>query len=219
MATVSKYKALFDSNGERITTYVLGVHFTVSVDAKGNSIISPVLPDGVIDISEADQSLYATGLYVRNMTNGHPRLRTEVETIDDVYKSKLEELDEACAKQYVSGFYSNASGTNLYYDSDEETQTLLSNILNRSKEDDWATLVRYPGVAPAGYAPVRARPNETSTNDEKVVNLLDASQLKKLLDDMDLAFWNTKSKLWSKQLEAKTFYENNDITGLKGVVW
>ena len=210
------YKALFDADGERITTYVEGVHFTITT-VKGVTTITPELPSGVIDISEDELNLYITGLYVRSVTNGKPVLRQD--NIETVYKNKLDEFDKDSANAYVNGFYSTASGTKMYYDSDVETQKLLSNILNRTKEDDWETKERYPGMAPAGFAPVRARPDENSSNDEKTVNVLNAAQIKQLLDDLDASFWAIKCKLWTKQAEAKQYYENDNINSLKAMVW
>lgn len=208
-------KALFDkTTGERVTTYVEGIHFEI-VD----KVITPPLPDGVITISDADQALYTTNLYVLG-NNGKPVLRSiPVETIEEASTRILLELDEASANAYISGFYSDCTGANMYFDSDLDSQKLVSNIYTRTKEDDWGTLVRYPNVAPAGYAPIRARASEESSESEKVVLILDASQIKKLIDDMDLAFFNIKLKLWQKQAAVNTALKNNDIATIQSIKW
>lgn len=123
--------------------------------------------------------------------------------IDEIKTSKLAALDASAATAYVGGFYSSASGSEMYYDSDTETQTLLANIYQRAKETDWETKVRYPGIAPAGKAPVRARPLSTDPDTAKTVQLLDASQLKVLIDDLDAAFFAIKGKLWTLQAQVE----------------
>ena len=160
-----------------------------------------------VELDENEQKLYlmadrqnAPFGYRRDMNTGLPiKCAMPVPTLASARAVQLELLNKAAADEYVSGFYSSASGTNLYYDSDTETQALLSSILQRTKEADWETKVRYPDVAPAGKAPVRARPSAESASSAKTVQLLDAAQIKTLIDDLEAAFFATKTKLWSKQ--------------------
>ena len=123
----------------------------------------------------------------------------------------VQRIQSGAKAAYIGGFYSDASGEMLYYDSDEDTQKLISNIYNRTKESDWETKVRYPGVAPAGKAPIRARPNSDSPETEKEIQLLDALQLKKLMDDMDDAFYTVKLKVWRKQAEIQDIVNDNTL--------
>jgi hypothetical protein len=78
--------------------------------------------------------------------------------------------------------------------------------------------VRYPGVSPAGKAPIRARPLATDPNSAKTVQLLDAAQLKILVDDLDAHLFAVKSKLWQKQGEVKAAYEAGNIDEIKAVI-
>ncbi|WP_312562110.1 tail fiber assembly protein [Anaerospora sp.] len=56
------YLALFDCKGNRITTYVEGIHKNI--------------PKGAIRISEEDQNLYATNSYILNVQTGKPIKKT-----------------------------------------------------------------------------------------------------------------------------------------------
>lgn len=136
--------------------------------------------------------------------------------IEDIRAAKLAELDASAAAAYVGGFYSSASGSRLYYDSDKETQTLLANIYQRTKEPDWETKVRYPGISPAGKAPVRARETAADPDTAKAVQLLDAAQLKTLIDDLDAAFFAIKGKLWTLQAQVEAA---EAVAEVEAVVW
>lgn len=138
------------------------------------------------------------------------------ENLDDIKAAKLSELDQAAAAAYVAGFYSSASGTQMYYDSDTETQKLLESIYNRTKETDWTTKVRYPNIAPAGKAPVRARPTATDPESAKEIQLLDAAQIKTLIDDLGDAIFAVKSHLWKKQAEVQAA---SDAAAVETITW
>lgn len=196
------YYATFDEQGNRITSYVMGMHKDI--------------PSASIQISDADQALYATNDYIRGADGKPIRRPAYVPTLEEVKAAKLTELDQAAATAYVSGFYSAASGTRLYYDSDPETQTLLTNIYSRTKEADWETKIRYPGIAPAGQAAIRARINSDAPDTAKTVQLLDARQVKMLIDDLDTAFFRIKSTLWRLQTQVA---EANTVEEVESIVW
>lgn len=120
-------------------------------------------------------------------------------------------ITSGAALSYISGFYSSASGTSMYYDSDEDTQKLIPNVFNRTKESDWETKVRYPGICPAGFAPIRARPLMTSPESEKTVQVLNKEQLKQLMDDMDMAFYAVKMTVWIKQKAVQDILDNTSL--------
>jgi hypothetical protein len=137
-------------------------------------------------------------------------------TLDEAKAAKLAELDQAAANAYISGFYSEASGTKLYYDSDDKTQNFLAAVLQFTQAADWGTKVRYPGVAPAGKAPVRARPTATDPESAKTIQLLDADQVKTLVDDMAASFWDVKLTLWGLQTKVD---DAEDEATVVAVVW
>ncbi|MDR3561917.1 MAG: tail fiber assembly protein [Negativicutes bacterium] len=56
------YYALFDDQGNRITSYVPGINCDTP-------------PVGAIEISEADQELYCAGQYIRDASTGKPVLK------------------------------------------------------------------------------------------------------------------------------------------------
>jgi hypothetical protein len=58
---MKRYKALFDENGKRVTTYVEGYNFKINEDGS----TTPDLPDGVVDISEDEFKIYGTNKYIR----------------------------------------------------------------------------------------------------------------------------------------------------------
>lgn len=195
------YYAIFDSQGNRLTTYVEGLHESIPAEA--------------IPITEEEQALYITGEYIRDMETGLPVHRPLTPSIEAIKSAKLVELDRAAAAAYVAGFYSTASGQRLYYDSDQDTQKLIDGVYSRTKEADWETKVRYPGVAPAGKAPIRARVQAEDPKSSKTVQLLDAEQLKVLVEDLDAHLFKVKSTLWQKQAEVETAYQAGNIDGFK----
>lgn len=60
------YLAKFDSEGNRITSYVEGIHFNTDEEKQKH------IDSGFIEISDEDQELYATNSYIRG-SNGTPQ--------------------------------------------------------------------------------------------------------------------------------------------------
>jgi hypothetical protein len=56
-----QYYAIFDTNGNRITTYVEGIHSDI--------------PSNALEITEEEQNLYCTGQYIHDMVSGKPILK------------------------------------------------------------------------------------------------------------------------------------------------
>jgi hypothetical protein len=208
-----KYFREFTPTGEPGAGYVAdGMPYT-------EADIRTLFPNAV-EISEAEQELYVTGEYIRDMVTGKPVLKPAyVPTLNEEAAMKLAELDHDAAKAYIAGFYSEASGQRLYYDSDIDTQKKLDGIIQRTTLPDWETKVRYPGAAPAGKAPIRAKPQASDPDSLKEIQLLDAAQLKKLVDDLDSHLFAVNATIWQKQGEVKTAYDAGDIAGVKAVSW
>lgn len=80
---MNKYYAKFNEDGERETSIVLNVHFTTEDE------LQPYLALGFVPISEEEQELYCTGMYIRG-TDGKPVLR--VLTIDELKAAKWAEI-------------------------------------------------------------------------------------------------------------------------------
>lgn len=69
-----RYFATFKENGERITTYVEGLH--------------KIIPEDAIEISEEDQHLYATNEYIRG-EDGNPVKKINIISDDEIKERNL----------------------------------------------------------------------------------------------------------------------------------
>ena len=179
----------------------------------------PPLPYILITEDERRQYFVSGSRMKVGITLEPPKLIDNPETLNEKKAGKLAALDRAAAQAYVSGFYSEATGTKLYYDSDTETQRLIAGLYAATKEPDWETKMRYPGVAPAGKAPIRARVQAEDLKSSKTVQLLDATQLKALVEDLDAHLFKVKSTLWQKQTEVETAYQTGNIDEIQKVTW
>lgn len=94
-----KYYAKFDTEGNRITSIVEGVHFNTAEELKRYT------DDGFIQISEADQELYATNEYIRDTETKKPipkppyeqTLKDQANALSKQYESQIAELKDALA--------------------------------------------------------------------------------------------------------------------------
>ncbi|HMM20644.1 MAG TPA: hypothetical protein PKA10_07875 [Selenomonadales bacterium] len=78
------YKAIFDDQGNRLTTYVEGLHADIPAEA--------------IPITEEEQALYVTGEYIRDMETGQPmRKPIPQPTPEELQQASLDALDEKYA--------------------------------------------------------------------------------------------------------------------------
>lgn len=125
-------------------------------------------------------------------------------SLADAQNRKLSELSSAAATAYVGGFYSSASGTRLWYDSDADTQNVLNRqfLIALTAPDVYSSTVFFAGL-PAGVTPVRARPNAADPDSAKTVQLIDAAQMVKLGTDLAAAWAGVKGTLWG--LQAKVY--------------
>ena len=196
---MAKYFAIFDQNGNRVTGYFAdGMPYS-------EEEIRLIFPTA-IELSEEEQRLYlnpgpeAPWGYHRDAETGSPVVNAAPEMpIETARRLKNDQIDRYAAVAYTKGFYSEASGAVMWYDSDEDTQKLIAGIYQQTKESDWATLVRYEGVAEAGFAPMRARPRASDSSAAKTVLLLSAEQIKTLVDDLSAALFTIKKNVWEKK--------------------
>lgn len=112
------YYALFDSEGNRITSIVEGVHFTITPgyeiygEENGEQIvigwesqtIEPPIPEGYIAISDEDQRLYATNEYIRDQVTGKPvKKPANVPTLAELKAAKWNEIKAERDRREQSG--------------------------------------------------------------------------------------------------------------------
>lgn len=138
-------------------------------------------------------------------------------SLDQLRQAKLAELNKAAANAYVDGFYSSASGTKLWYDSDVDTQNVLNRqyLIALSTPEVYSTTVFFAGL-PAGVTPVRARPHATNPDSAKNIQLINAAQMVQLGTDLAAAWAAVKATLWS--LQAKV-YATTTADALTAINW
>ncbi len=126
-------------------------------------------------------------------------------------------MKQAAANVYVGGFYSSASGTQFWYDSDVDTQNVLNRqfLIALSAPDVYSSTVFFAGL-PAGVTPVRARPYATDPDSAKTVQLINAAQMVKLGTDLAAAWAGVKATLWG--LQAKV-YVATTAEALAAISW
>lgn len=109
------YLAKFDDNGNRITSIVEGIHFETDEEKQKH------INDGFIEISDADQELYATNEYIRG-ADGKPQKKP------DYVPTKEEKLTNIRAKR-----------DSLLVDSDWTDTLSAKNRLGDAKYEAWQT--------------------------------------------------------------------------------
>ena len=193
---IGKYWAEFDVQGNRLSGFLEDLPYSAEE-------IQQKYPEA-IPLSEEEAALYtaissavAPYGYYRHPVTGVATVRPKpLPTLEQAKFAKNEEVDRSAGLAYTGGFVSSANGEEMYYDSDTDTQNLIAGIYQQTKESDWDTLVRYPGVAPAGVAPMRAR---ASIGGVKSVLFLNGAQIKQLVDDLSASLFATKIKVWGKK--------------------
>lgn len=99
-----KYLAKFDSTGARQSSVVAGIHFSTNAGKQA------YLDQGYIEISDADQELYATNEYVRG-ADGKPTAKPAPEetkadkanALATKYNADLAELKDSLATATLAG--------------------------------------------------------------------------------------------------------------------
>lgn len=100
-----KYFAKFNTEGNRVTSIAEGVHFSTAAELKKYT------DDGFIEISEADQELYASNKYIRDAESGKPITRPpdmpttedKAKAISTQYAKEIAELKDALATAMLAG--------------------------------------------------------------------------------------------------------------------
>lgn len=81
------YLAKFDSEGNRITTVVEGVHFSTETEKQ------KYIADGFVEISEQDQKLYQTNEYVRGEDGKPQKKPAYVPSEEEIKQQQLAKLE------------------------------------------------------------------------------------------------------------------------------
>lgn len=82
------YLATFRADGTRITSYVVGLHKSIPVDA--------------IPISDEDQTLYVTGKYYRGADGSPLEIPPYVPTAEEIKQQQLDALDAEYQPQFAA---------------------------------------------------------------------------------------------------------------------
>ena len=190
------YSALFNELGYRITTFDTRLNYPNGI------------PKEAIEITDEEQELYATGLYMRDVVTALPVLIPEQgPTLEELKKNKLADTDRWTASAITGGFTSAATGITAKYDSTEADQQNIMLMLQAAQTADFATHPIYKGKIP-----IRAvLEGQTS----KVVLQHNAAQMQQVVIDMALHIGTCKQKGWLLQeavAAAKTAEELGAIT-------
>lgn len=128
-------------------------------------------------------------------------------SLEDLKTSKLFEISNWTKDAIVSGFYSNASGENALFDSDETDQQNIQIMLAASKSPDFETS-EYQGVIP-----IRGIPNGEVA---KKIYYLNAAAMQQLSDDLARHIGSCKLRGWALQ-EATAVAQSKEE--LDAIVW
>lgn len=174
------YKALFDELGYRITTFDTRLYYPNDI------------PVEAIEITNEEQELYATGLYMRDVVTALPVLIPEQgPTLVEFKKNKLADIDRWTASAITDGFTSAATEVTATYDSTEADQQNIMLMLQAAQTTDFATHPVYKG-----QIPIRAVPEGQTS---KVVFHHNAEQMQQVVIDMALHIGMCKQKGWKLQ--------------------
>jgi len=116
----------------------------------------------------------------------------------DAQDLAIANLAKAAAAAYTGGFYSTASGEKSWYDSDVDTQKIISDLYTDAVTGIFATTVYWPGQ-PAGVAPITSRPLPTDPDGAKITNWLNKDQIIAWRGDYKAAWQEVKAIMWSKK--------------------
>lgn len=137
--------------------------------------------------------------------------------IEQARTDKLNELNQAAANAYVSGFASSASGASLWYDSDVDTQNAINRqyLIALNNPTAYSSMTFFSGI-PAGVTPIRARPRKNDLDSAKTVQLLNAAQMVQLGNDLAAAWAGVKAVLWDLQAQV---YAAATVDQVNEVAW
>lgn len=142
---------------------------------------------------------------------------TATELLLAAQEKQLGIIKAAAANAYVEGFQSSVSGTQMWYDSDYDTQTVINRqyLIALSNPAVYSSTTFFTG-APVGTTPVRAKLNQIALDSTKTIQYLNATQMVQLGNDFAIAWSAVKAHLWALQTEINTA---TDITIIGYIIW
>lgn len=152
-----------------------------------------VLTKGYSNKQYADIAVQAnaTRKVLTILENGDVDMALPVVSLEVAKSVKLSEVNAWTKAKITGGFVSLASGAEVTYDSDEETQSTMQTMYAATKSPDFANHPEYQGVIPVrGVARGKAI---------KDVFYLNATQVQKFVDDLALHIGRCKQEGWAKQ--------------------
>lgn len=112
-------------------------------------------------------------------------------TLDELKAEKLKEVDAWTAGKITNGFYSNASGEAVFYDSDKDTQITMQGIALNVNTEQFTE--KYPDGCPVRGV----KENETA----KTIQYLNAEQVLAWCADLSIHIGTCKQEGWIKQAQ------------------
>lgn len=114
-------------------------------------------------------------------------------TLADVQATAIATLKDQAAAKYIAGFTSSATGTALYYDSDDKTQSQITAAALLALASAQFTVLYPNGIT------IRARVNATDPESAKKQYVHTGVQIVTLSTDMQKMLAAVKAKLWDYQ--------------------
>jgi len=142
---------------------------------------------------------------------------TWVILLTQAQQQQLAILDLAAANAYTAGFTSTATGTELWYDSDTDSQTVINRQYQIALNNPsvYSATTFFTG-APVGTTPVRSKINQAALDSTKIVNYLTASQMVQLGNDLAVAWSAVKAHLWEQQAAVNNA---TTVTAVQAINW
>lgn len=114
-------------------------------------------------------------------------------SLDELKRAKLSEVNAWTERKIVGGFISSASGQDVYYDSDKDTQLTMQGIALNVNTPLFEQ--EYPNGCPVrGYL---------ARGEGKTIFLLSADQVLRWMADLSMHIGDCKQAGWAKQEEVK----------------
>ena len=125
-------------------------------------------------------------------------------SFEQLKKEKLQEVDQWTAAKITGGFTSSASGENVRYDSDKDTQLTMQGIALNVNTNRFA--VEYPNGCPVrGYADGAS---------VKAVYMLTAEQVLAWCADLSIHIGTCKQEGWTKQAAVQAAASREELDAI-----
>ncbi len=168
--------------------------------------------DNVFDVTAVHPQPYVGWEF-----DGEQYVQPDAVTIEEVKIAKVAEINQKAEIMYNLGFYSTASGTKMWYDSDPESQALIHRQYNLAlnQPEIYKSTVFAKGYIP-GVTPIRARETMRTPKTEKTVQMLNTHQMITLGNDLMSVLYTIKTINWDLQ---NAVNDANTIEEVMTVEW